>query len=104
MSGARGGWIVAASIGAVEALKDQGVCRWNYALRLMQQHAKTRVQSYYHTHLLPAKSSSSASSGFASAGMVGNKVMRDGEKIKRREKSLKKVMDLSCWGPSTVRF
>ncbi|PIN07195.1 hypothetical protein CDL12_04235 [Handroanthus impetiginosus] len=101
MSAARGSWVVAASLGAVEALKDQGVCRWNYVLRSMQQHAKTRLQSYYQNHInLPSKSFSSS----GAAGMVGNKVMRDVEKIRRTEKSLKKVMDLSCWGPSTARF
>ncbi|KAG8386251.1 hypothetical protein BUALT_Bualt03G0129500 [Buddleja alternifolia] len=95
-SGARGGsLIVAASIGAVEALKDQlGVCRWNYALRSIQQRAKTSVQS-----ILPPKSSSSSASG-----MVGNRMIRESEKIKRAEKAMKKVMDLSSWGPSTVRF
>lgn len=105
MSGAsRGGWIVAASIGAVEALKDQlGVCRWNYALRSIQQRAKTSVQSYYHTHLLNPAASKSSSSGSNTEKMM--MVMRpEREKIERTEKGLKKVMDLSCWGPTTVRF
>ncbi|KAL2245397.1 UNVERIFIED_CONTAM: hypothetical protein Sindi_2807900 [Sesamum indicum] len=90
-------WIVAASIGAVEALKDQGVCRWNNVLRSIQQHAKNRVQSYYHTHVVHPKPSSAG-------GVVAQRMMRDLEKVQKTDKSLNRVMDLSCWGPTTVRF
>ncbi|XP_014524063.1 uncharacterized protein LOC106780302 [Vigna radiata var. radiata] len=88
MSAATRAWIVASSIGAVEALKDQlGVCRWNYALRSLQQHAKTNIGSFTQT-----KSLSSATSA-----AVANKV-------NRTEESMGKVMDLGCWGPNTIRF
>ncbi|KAJ1383787.1 hypothetical protein SESBI_43084 [Sesbania bispinosa] len=88
-SAATKAWIVASNIGAVEALKDQlGVCRWNYTLRSLQQHVKNNIRSY-----TQAKKLSSASSA-----AVSNKVKRT------KEESMKKVMDLNCWGPSTIRF
>jgi hypothetical protein len=89
MSAATKAWVVASSIGAVEALKDQlGVCRWNHAFRSLHQHAKNNIRSY-----TQAKKLSSASSA-----AVTNKVKRT------KEESMKKVMDLNCWGPSTARF
>ncbi|KAL6544400.1 hypothetical protein OROMI_023262 [Orobanche minor] len=101
----RNGLIVATSIGAVEALKDQlGVCRWNYSLRLIQQNAKTSVQSYYQTHILPSSNSSHHCSSSSSYDDDGNEMMVLGKKTHRREMGFKKVVDLSCWGPTTIRF
>ncbi|PIN06259.1 hypothetical protein CDL12_21193 [Handroanthus impetiginosus] len=91
----RGDWIVATSIGAVEALKDQlGVCRWNYVLRSIQQNANSNIQTR-----LYSPNCSSSSSPSAKKMMMG-----DWEKNRRTEKCLKKVMDLSCLGPTTIRF
>ncbi|KAG6408524.1 hypothetical protein SASPL_131537 [Salvia splendens] len=82
----RGGWAIATSIGVVEALKDQlGVCRWNCVIRSVEQRAKSRVQTYYHKHVvspqtlrplppsirrlyLPTRSSALASSAAPAAG------------------------------------
>ncbi|CAK7349951.1 unnamed protein product [Dovyalis caffra] len=75
------------AIGGVEALKDQGFCRWNYTLRSLHQHAKNHVRS-----VSQAKNLSSSSSA-----MISNKVKE--EKAKQSEESLRKVMYLSCWGP-----
>ncbi|XP_057450954.1 uncharacterized protein LOC130742873 [Lotus japonicus] len=86
-SAASKAWIVAASVGAVEALKDQGICRWNYVLKHAQQHLKNRVGS-----LSQARNLSSSSALFA------NKLK--GEKPKQAEESLRTVMYLSCWGPN----
>jgi len=89
MSAATRAWIVASSIGAVEALKDQlGVCRWNFAFRSLHQHAKSNIRSYTQAMKLSSASSSA----------VSNKVKRT------KEESMRKVMDLNCWGPSTARF
>ncbi|KAI8552685.1 hypothetical protein RHMOL_Rhmol06G0285800 [Rhododendron molle] len=94
---ARKAWIVAASIGAVEALKDQGFCRWNYALRSIQRRAKTNVRSYWQAQGRRPVSSS--------AGSVISNKMREEKAAKRRtEERLGKVMELDCWGPSTIRF
>ncbi|KAB1217188.1 hypothetical protein CJ030_MR4G021133 [Morella rubra] len=88
MSSACRAWIVAASIAAVETLKDQGVCRWNYVIRSTQQHVKNNLRSYYQTKKLSGPSSSA----------ISNKLRRT------KEDSARKVMDLGCWGPSTIRF
>ncbi|XP_027347270.1 uncharacterized protein LOC113858733 [Abrus precatorius] len=86
----RSTWTVATSVGVVEALKDQGLCRWNYALKSAQQHVKSHVRS-----LPQAKKLSSSSS---SPAMVSNR-LKD-EKAKKSEESLRTVMYLSCWGPN----
>ncbi|KAH6795733.1 hypothetical protein C2S51_036719 [Perilla frutescens var. frutescens] len=97
----KGGWVVAASIGAVEALKDQlGVCRWNYVFRSIEQRAKSRVLSYYHTHIISAPPPPASPSGGRMMRMMG----AERERVERRDMCVKKVMDLSCWGPTTVRF
>ncbi|OVA07989.1 Protein of unknown function wound-induced [Macleaya cordata] len=82
-------WIVAASVGAVEALKDQGFCRWNYALRSLHQHAKNNVRSFSPGQ----KILSSSSSAVISKKMAS-------EKMKQSEASLRNVMYLNCWGPN----
>ncbi|KAJ6745039.1 FAMILY PROTEIN putative-RELATED [Salix purpurea] len=87
MSSASKAWLVAAAIGGVEALKDQGFCRWNYALRSMHQHAKNHVRSASQAKMVSSSSSA----------MISNKVK--GVKAKQSEESLRKVMYLSCWGP-----
>ena len=61
-SGSRVWIVVAASIGGVEALKDQ----------------RTKSKITY--------------------SAVSDKIKRP------KEESMSKVMDLSCWGPSTVKF
>ncbi|RYQ97531.1 hypothetical protein Ahy_B08g093596 isoform B [Arachis hypogaea] len=80
-------WMVAASVGAVEALKDQlGVCRWNFVMRNAQQQLKNHVRS-----MSQAKTTLSSSS----SALVSTKL-----KDNKGEESLRTVMYLSCWGPN----
>ncbi|KAK4799327.1 hypothetical protein SAY86_024692 [Trapa natans] len=53
---------VAASVAVVEALKDQGICRWNYPIRCAYQCAKSRVGSLSQVRMLSSLSSSSVGS------------------------------------------
>ncbi|OWM81208.1 uncharacterized protein LOC116192249 [Punica granatum] len=87
-------WIVAASIAAVEALKDQGFCRWNYTLRSLHQHTKSKISSSY---------SQAATKLSASSGVVSDAVKAQ-RRMRRPEESHRKVMELSCWGPESTRF
>ncbi|CAI0460826.1 unnamed protein product [Linum tenue] len=80
--------MAAASIGAVEALKDQlGFCRWNYILRSAHHYAKSNVRS-----ISQAKTLAPASS----AAVASSKLKQEAQ---NSEESLRKVMYLSCWGP-----
>ncbi|CAN1161055.1 hypothetical protein LINPERHAP2_LOCUS23706 [Linum perenne] len=79
----------AATVGAVEALKDQGFCRWNYAIRSIQQHSKNKIRS-------PSRSKNKIRSSSRSV----RKLYR-GDRGNRAEESLKTVMYLSSWGPYT---
>ncbi|XP_068644567.1 uncharacterized protein [Aristolochia californica] len=90
MSSTNRAWIAAASIGAVEALKDQGLARWNYAFRSLHQHAKKNLGASYTLarRLSSVESSSSAERTNGEAN------------LKESEKSLRTVMYLSCWGPN----
>ncbi|KAI4341059.1 hypothetical protein MLD38_025830 [Melastoma candidum] len=88
MSLSKRAWIVAASVGAVEALKDQGFCRWNYTIRSIHQHVKSNVGSFSQAKKLSSPSSSAAMAQQAD------------RKAREAEESLRKVMYLSCWGPN----
>ncbi|KAI3967088.1 hypothetical protein MKW92_050256 [Papaver armeniacum] len=93
MSSASKAWMVAVSVGVVEALKDQaGMCRWNYALRSIHQYTKNKVKS--------SISQATSSSVPASSVIPEQIMMMKQQGMKQSEESLRKVMYLSCWGPN----
>ncbi|XP_045800668.1 uncharacterized protein LOC123894656 [Trifolium pratense] len=85
-------WAAAASVGVVEALKDQGICRWNHTLKSVHNHLKNNVRSFSQAKKLSSSSSSSSA-------MVSNS-SKHKENAKQSEESLRTVMYLSCWGPN----
>ncbi|KAK9689020.1 hypothetical protein RND81_09G028900 [Saponaria officinalis] len=78
----RSKYIVTTTMAAVEALKDQGFARWNYPLRRLHQRLKNSVRSL-----------ARPVGGTAKMGTVV-----------KTERTLYKVMELDCWGPTTTRF
>ncbi|XP_060187880.1 uncharacterized protein LOC132617031 [Lycium barbarum] len=90
MSSTSRAWVTAVSLGVVEALKDQGVCRWNHTIRAVHQHAKNNLRSYSQAKKLSSQSSS----------LVSTNKLELKEKVEKSEESLRKVMYLSCWGPN----
>ncbi|XP_045800665.1 uncharacterized protein LOC123894653 [Trifolium pratense] len=85
-------WAAAASVGVVEALKDQGICRWNHTLKSVHNHLKNNVRSFSQAKKLSSSSSTSSA-------MVSNSSKQKAN-AKQSEESLRTVMYLSCWGPN----
>ncbi|XP_062224028.1 uncharacterized protein LOC133922635 [Phragmites australis] len=78
--------VVAASMGAVEALKDQaGLCRWDYALR-----------SLYHRAAAPRIRALSASLSDSTGELPRTSAGRPSAEDAR----LRKAYHLVCWGPN----
>ncbi|KAF7103677.1 hypothetical protein CFC21_104642 [Triticum aestivum] len=76
--------VVATSMAAVEALKDQaGLCRWDYALRSIYRHAMVTGR-----RAVPAASGSAAAVG------------RAARPRRSEEEKLHKAYHVVCWGPN----
>ncbi|CAO2833469.1 unnamed protein product [Amaranthus hypochondriacus] len=84
-------YIVAASMATVEALKDQGFARWNYPIRSLHHRLKSNLKSTF-----------SQSSKAASSSSMASEIAKT--TIQSTEMNIKKVMEIDCFGPSTVRF
>lgn len=84
--------VVATSMAAVEALKDQaGLCRWDYALRSLYQRAVVTGR-----RAVPASLSSSSKAASGSAAAVG----RAARPRRSEEEKLHKAYHVVCWGPN----
>ncbi|CAN1161060.1 hypothetical protein LINPERHAP2_LOCUS23706 [Linum perenne] len=100
MSSTSRAWMSAATVGAVEALKDQGFCRWNYAIRSIQQHSKNKIRSPSRWNYAIRSIQQHYKNKIRSSSRSVRKLYR-GDRGNRAEESLKTVMYLSSWGPYT---
>ncbi|WZZ65077.1 hypothetical protein YC2023_076447 [Brassica napus] len=83
MSSRSKAWLVAATIGAVEASKDQlGLCRWNYMIRSVNQRIRNNVRSATQANRFSSSSTTVVASG------------KDGDKAKKAEESLRTIMSM----------
>ncbi|KAJ1260467.1 hypothetical protein BS78_10G234900 [Paspalum vaginatum] len=100
MSKKASSFVVAASMSAVEALKDQaGLCRWDYALRsLYSRAAAAKVTG----RAVPVSLSSSQAAGgsTSSAAASASAVGRAARPRRSEEEKLHKAYHLVCWGPN----
>uniref|UniRef100_A0A0D9WTD2 Wound-responsive family protein n=1 Tax=Leersia perrieri TaxID=77586 RepID=A0A0D9WTD2_9ORYZ len=93
-------FVVAASMSAVEALKDQaGLCRWDYALRSLYHRAAAAKQVT--GRAVPVSlSSQNAGNGVASSPAAAAACGRAVRSKRSEEEKMQKAYHLVCWGPN----
>ncbi|CAI9090374.1 OLC1v1025137C1 [Oldenlandia corymbosa var. corymbosa] len=94
MSSTRRAWIAAVTVGAVQGLKDQGLCRWKNG----SSSIRSAVQQFAHKNLVAGAAAPCIFPSNSPSASVTN--WKDGEQLRVSEESLRKVMYLSCWGPN----
>ncbi|KAL0908942.1 hypothetical protein M5K25_023457 [Dendrobium thyrsiflorum] len=89
--------VVATSMSAVEALKDQlGLCRWNYTISNLSRHAINPIAR-------PSSQLRHVSSSAAAVAVeqIDSKIPVAEEMTRRRRaEKAEKVRNLVCWGPN----
>ncbi|KAF2534949.1 hypothetical protein F2Q68_00019097 [Brassica cretica] len=71
MSSRSKAWLVAATIGAVEASKDQlGLCRWNYMIRSVNQRIRNNVRSATQANRFSSSSTTNTKQSFYTIGII----------------------------------
>ncbi|KAL9236375.1 hypothetical protein vseg_011054 [Gypsophila vaccaria] len=79
-------WVVAGSIATIEALRDhQKFGRWNYTFRYLVQHVKSNIR---------------VCSTTSSSVLSSNNELRDDNKFRGCEETIRNVMYLNSWGPN----
>ncbi|KAJ1703981.1 hypothetical protein LUZ63_003760 [Rhynchospora breviuscula] len=89
--------VVAASVGVVEALKDQvGLCRWNHTMKSIYQRASNRAGASSVSTKANQSAPSNSRVGERGAAAAGDAL----RKVKMPEEKLNKAYHLICWGPN----